>query len=298
MSSTSSGSRDHTELVAALIKASGELYGEEQLGDSLNQNKELAQQYSQERDKSTRVSKNSRRASRSGSKNPRESSSSRKPRSSSRNERESVSGARRESTTRRHEKRNIAHASSSSLPPLPTASRLGLYDGTEDEYLDTLQLRAVNVGSMMSMGPMMEIETIENRENRKTRRKKEKREHKKRESHTSKVSIPHQNIPDMIEICHPETSLAILFLIHIEETGYIEKDDIVRDRRSNRRRVSTGSLTDHHTITDSYHSTKYDTELANMATSTKDRNGRMGEIQESYYQGMLLFNNDKLTQIL
>lgn len=67
----------------------------------------------------------------------------------------------------------------------------------------------------------------------------------------------------------------------------VEKEDIMRDRgrgHSNRRRGSEGSI-DNHTIAESYHSTKYDAELANMATSTKDRNGKMGAVQESYYQG-------------
>jgi hypothetical protein len=64
-----------------------------------------------------------------------------------------------------------------------------------------------------------------------------------------------------------------------------------RADRVNRRRGSTGSLTDNQTIgAESYHSTKYDAELANMATSTKDRNGRMGNIQETYYQGKHLIS--------
>jgi hypothetical protein len=76
-------------------------------------------------------------------------------------------------------------------------------------------------------------------------------------------------------------------LICADETVLVERDDIMRDRgRANRRRGSTGSLTDNHTIAESYHSTKYDSELVNMATSAKDRNGRMGTVQESYYQGL------------
>lgn len=83
----------------------------------------------------------------------------------------------------------------------------------------------------------------------------------------------------------------------------VERDDILRDRvRSNHlaRDSSSYSLTtDNNTIADTYHSAKFDSELVNMATSTKNRNAKLGNVQESFYQGInLLANPIQMTQSL
>jgi hypothetical protein len=200
---STASSRSQESVLAAFENASGEL------GDSFNKPAESQLGYStntQDMENSKRASTSSRRASRSGSKN----------RSSSKIDRGSESGAGREIYTRRREKRNSAHASSSSLPPLPNASQIGLDQSLDNqEQPDLAGSGALNLGSMMSIGSMHEAEPVvrivqiqEEEAERKVRKKKEKREHK-RQVKKARVRVPVQNIPDMIEVYHPETSMDI-----------------------------------------------------------------------------------------
>lgn len=63
----------------------------------------------------------------------------------------------------------------------------------------------------------------------------------------------------------------------------------MRDHRPSNRRGSVSSATDNNTITDNYHPGKFDSDLANMASSGNRYRDRTETMAESFYQGKRIY---------
>lgn len=98
---------------------------------------------------------------------------------------------------------------------MPTASRIGLndIDHNKDNYDYTKEEErigsdaGVNIGSMMSMGSMGDILTDSpQKQRRKKKRERKERSRRREEDRMHTPSTGRGTVPEMIEVCHPETS--------------------------------------------------------------------------------------------